>query len=88
MRFHANVCNLAMNKPVSGLAVLNRIKYVHDSVGNFASVVDVNTPFSSVLFKATLENVGKKLPQDIRLNVETAKTDSLEIYRHVLNEIL
>ena len=88
MRFHANVCNLAMNKPVSGLAFLDRIKYVHDYVGNFASVVNVNTHFSSVLFKSTLENAGKKLPQDIRLNVETAKTDSLEVYRHVLNEIL
>ncbi len=32
-RFHANICSLAMNKPVVGLAVLDRVKYMYDGFG-------------------------------------------------------
>lgn len=88
MRFHANVCNLAMNKPVSGLAVLDRIKHVHDYVGNSNSVVDVNGSFSPTLFQMTMENAGKELPKNVWLNIEKAKVDSLGKYEQSLSEIL
>lgn len=88
MRFHANVCNLAMNKPVSGLAVLDRINYVHNYIGNSASVIDVSNPFSSILFQATMENVGKNLPKDVRFKITKAKVDSLGVYEQSLNAII
>lgn len=87
MRFHANVCNLAMNKPVSGLAVLDRIRYVHDYIGNKAAIVDVSKSFSSILFQATIDNAGKELSNTISSNIQKAKSDSLDIYEKSLSGI-
>lgn len=88
MRYHANVCNLAMNKPVSGLAVLDRIKYMHEYVGNSDSIIDVSKMFSSNLFQMTLKNAGKRLPTKIFQNIEKEKSNSLYVYEQSINQIL
>jgi len=51
MRFHANVCSIAMNKPSIGVAALDRVVSVYDSVGLAENVIKVDSGFSERLIK-------------------------------------
>lgn len=88
MRFHANICNLAMNKPVAGLAVLDRIRHMHNSIGNDSFVIDVFNLFCEKLIDMTEQYSNRSLPSDIIYNIEQEKEKSLKAYDNSLNEIL
>ncbi|WP_404423345.1 polysaccharide pyruvyl transferase family protein [Thalassospira australica] len=48
-RLHANICSLAMNIPVLGVAVLDRVKYVYDSLNLSSKCVIPSENFSQEL---------------------------------------
>jgi len=49
MRYHANVCNMAMGKQLIGMAAMERVKYVHDYFGFSDRYVSVDGEFAENL---------------------------------------
>ncbi|MCR6722485.1 MAG: polysaccharide pyruvyl transferase family protein [Chitinophagaceae bacterium] len=46
MRFHANVCSIAMQKPTIGLAALDRVLNVFENMGIAKAAIQVDGKFS------------------------------------------
>lgn len=88
MRFHANVCSLAQNKPISGLAALDRIKYMCESVGAGNYVVDVNTDFALPLFESTIRHLELGQNETVLKSILSMKRRTLDIYRDLLAKLL
>lgn len=87
MRFHANVCSVAMNKPISGFAALDRVIYLYDSFDGNKMVVPADSQFADKLFMQMRENLGKELSVEYQLNVMQKKKETLETYRKMLKTI-
>ncbi len=51
MRYHANVCNIAMGKPIVGLAALDRVKYAYDYLGLNDRYVSIDGEFAEELMR-------------------------------------
>ena len=84
MRFHANVCSLAQGKPIAGLAALDRIKYMCQSVGAENYIVDVNSDFSKPLFESTMCFVGHGQEENVTKSILSMKQASLQTYKSLL----
>jgi polysaccharide pyruvyl transferase WcaK-like protein len=76
MRFHANVCPVAMGKKVIGLAALDRIIHMYDSIGMGDNVVLANGDFSSAVY----DRISKTLVNDNTRSVADRKEKTKEIY--------
>ncbi len=50
-RLHANICSLVMRKPIVGIAVLNRIRDLYDSIGLSSLSVDPTGDLSSEIIQ-------------------------------------
>lgn len=87
MRFHANVCSLILGKPLAGLAVLDRIKYMYKSVGAEDLVVDVNSDFSQPLFENTMRYIGLGVEEKVKNCILSMKQESLQTYRSFLDDL-
>lgn len=81
MRFHANVCPLAMGKNVVGLAALDRVIHLYNSLEMQSNVVMANSEFSNNVFEK-ITNTG--FVSHTRLDEK--KIMSLNYYRRVLQE--
>ncbi|MEP0177514.1 MAG: polysaccharide pyruvyl transferase family protein [Paraglaciecola sp.] len=55
MRFHTNVCGIAMNKPTIGLQALDRVGYLYEHLGLTNRTVLVELNFSSNLVSMILD---------------------------------
>lgn len=84
MRFHANVCSLAMGVPVVGIAALDRVSSVYESVGLPQLAIPVDEHFSKNAIQLIDSGEQGKLPT---ARVEVLKTKSLkttELYTKTL----
>lgn len=89
MRFHANVCNLAMGKAIVGLSALDRVKYTYDYMGFAESYNNITGKFS--------EDVIVKIDRSLNQSEDEIKADqqkiaelqenSLGTYRHMFKEL-
>jgi len=89
MRYHANVCNMAMVKPIVGLAALDRVQYAYDSLGLTDRYVTVAGSFSdelvskiSTTIHETEESVNK-----YRESIDLAKKRTLKIYGQMFAQL-
>jgi polysaccharide pyruvyl transferase WcaK-like protein len=89
MRYHANVCNMAMVKPIVGLAALDRVQYAYDSLGLKDRYVTVAGSFSDELVNKisktiheTEESVNK-----YRESIDLAKKRTLKIYGQMFSNL-
>jgi polysaccharide pyruvyl transferase WcaK-like protein len=57
MRFHANVCSIAMEKKSVGLVALDRVDYLYKNMGIEDSLIFLNEPFSEILFNKLLNHM-------------------------------
>lgn len=88
MRFHANVCSLALGKPIAGLAALDRINYMCQSVGAENYVVDVNSDFSASLFDNTMRHLECGREEIVTKNIFSIKKETLDIYSMLLEKLI
>lgn len=80
-RFHANVCSIAMGKPVIGLAVLDRVEYLYRSLGIADSCVDPIAGFADdVLHRLSV-------PQAKQGSLVSAQRATKETYTRFLREL-
>ncbi len=89
MRYHANVCNMAMVKPIVGLAALDRVQYAYDSLNLNDRYVTVAGSFSDELVSKasktlheTEESVNK-----YRQSIDLAKKRTLKIYGQMFSQL-
>ena len=83
MRFHSNVCPLAMGKHIVGLAALDRVIHMYNSVGRGADIVTVNSNFSETAFQRLTTNTTNN-----NMNViYEMKSKTLDIYKRYLEEL-
>lgn len=57
MRFHANVCSIAMEKKSVGLAALDRVDYLYKNMGIEDSLILLNEPFCEKLYTQLLNHM-------------------------------
>ncbi|WGK60365.1 polysaccharide pyruvyl transferase family protein [Halopseudomonas sp. SMJS2] len=82
-RFHANVGPLALGRKVIGLAVLDRVAYMYDSIAKTKQYIDVNTEFSSELLEKSQEMILLPYNNPGLLNEKIGCT--LDFYRKALS---
>lgn len=87
MRFHANVCSIAMNVPSIGLAALDRVQNMYDSLGLHNSVVKVDRPFS-VELTGLIQAKLKPHNQPVYTDVDRRKKETKELYTLFLNGLV
>lgn len=76
MRFHANVCPVAMGKKVIGLAALDRIIHMYNSIGKGDDVILANGTFSNDVF----EKVETPMFRTDMGDVNVYKRHTIEVY--------
>ncbi|RCH56651.1 hypothetical protein DJ568_01970 [Mucilaginibacter hurinus] len=83
MRFHANVCTIAMNTPGIGLGALDRVSGLYRSLGMDGQFVTVDQPFSNEL----ITGMGKyiKTPGINTTKLAEMKADMIDYYHKILN---
>lgn len=86
MRFHANVCCMAMHVPSLGIAALDRVTYVYESLGLPKSALSIDSGLSDVIF-ATLANSDDRKALRVDENLlREKKHRSLDLYSGVLKK--
>lgn len=81
MRFHANVCAIAMNKNVIGLQALDRIGYLHDYFGHPQRCVSVTGQFSSILTDRISHALLSQGTSGAAARLAEAKMSTMAFYR-------
>ncbi|WP_214000081.1 polysaccharide pyruvyl transferase family protein [Arsukibacterium sp.] len=85
MRFHTNVCSLAMELKVIGLVALDRINYLYNSLGITDSCVSVTGAFSQQLNK-TIDTKLKQAEAGTLTELENRKVQTATYYQGVLSQ--
>ncbi len=86
-RFHANVCSTAMQKATIGIAVLDRVGFMYDSIGmNQAYVLPGEKLAEELIAKASEQSTNNKIAHSLHLH--NLKTDSRLFYESKLGPIL
>lgn len=85
MRFHANVCPIALGVDTIGLGVLERIRYIYDHFEIPGRCVDVTTDFASDLASKVCGSVVERIPDGL---LEQRRAASLDAYSRALEAIL
>ncbi|MCT7484582.1 polysaccharide pyruvyl transferase family protein [Aliarcobacter cryaerophilus] len=80
-RFHANICSLVMDKKTIGLVVLDRIEYLHKSLGLEQSTVIIQDNFS----KRVIELLEEEKMDCTNILLEK-KDKTLNFYKKVLDK--
>ena len=88
MRFHACVCALAQGKSIAGLAALDRIKYMCQSVGAGNYVVDINSDFAQLLYERTINHLKNGQERVITESIISKKKETLGFYNNIFREFL
>ena len=83
-RYHANICSLAIKKPVIGLVALDRVAYLYEKLGLSVRTVDLNETFSPDLSQKISNSLSGKLICDDN-NIDRLKIQTLEIYRNIFS---
>lgn len=84
MRFHANVCPVAMGKRVVGLAALDRVVHMYNSIGRRTDVVSVDNSFSDTVFERVMAT---DCQVEMGVILER-KRQTLGVYKKYLMEML
>ena len=85
MRFHTNVCSLAMGLNVIGLVALDRINYLYQSLGDTESCVSVTGEFAAGL----IQIIDHKLAQanaGVRRELLVKQTETTAFYTAALSQ--
>lgn len=85
MRFHSNVCPIALGVDTIGLGVLERIKYVYDYFAVPQRCLDVATDFSGALAEMICGSGVVQISGDL---LARKREDSLEVYSRAFGAIL
>lgn len=83
MRFHANVCPLAMGKRIIGLAALDRVIHMYNSIGRSSDCISINDSFSDIVYGKLIENG----VADNTKELCDKKLQSLDTYKRYLTEL-
>lgn len=81
MRFHTNVCAIAMNKTVIGLQALDRIGYLHGYFDNSQGCISISGRFSESLISAIDQALISPVKNDISQRLAEAKKVTVAFYR-------
>jgi polysaccharide pyruvyl transferase WcaK-like protein len=89
MRYHANVCNMAMVKPIVGLAALDRVQYAYDSLGLKDRYVTVAGSFSDELVSKISKTIHEteESVDKYRESINLAKERTLKIYGQMFSKL-
>lgn len=83
MRFHANVCPLSMGKRTVGLAALDRVVHMYNSIGKSSDCIPVNEKFADKVYKKMIDIS----PNNSDTLISERKVQSLNTYMKLLSEI-
>lgn len=83
MRFHANVCPLSMGKRTVGLAALDRVVHMYNSIGKSSDCIPVNEKFADKVYKKLIDIS----PNNSDTLISERKAQSLNTYMKLLSEI-
>lgn len=83
MRFHANVCPLSMGKHTVGLAALDRVVHMYNSIGKSSDCIPVNEKFADKVYKKLIDIS----PNNSDTLISERKAQSLNTYMKLLSEI-
>lgn len=83
MRFHANVCPLSMRKRTVGLAALDRVVHMYNSIGKSSDCIPVNEKFADKVYKKMIDIS----PNNSDTLISERKVQSLNTYMKLLSEI-
>src|SRR5690606_14809421 len=87
MRFHANVCSIAMNKPCIGIAALDRITNMYKSLHLSDRLVHVDREFSDELIHKVNYSINNHLTYDTD-TFALKKAETISQYRSFLDPLL
>lgn len=83
MRFHANVCPLSMGKRTVGLAALDRVVHMYNSIGKSSDCIPVNEKFADKVYKKLIDIS----PNNSDTLISERKAQSLNTYMKLLLEM-
>jgi polysaccharide pyruvyl transferase WcaK-like protein len=83
MRFHANVCPLSMGKRTVGLAALDRVVHMYNSIGKSSDCIPANDKFADKVYKKLI-NIS---PNNSDTLISERKVQSLNTYMKLLSEM-
>lgn len=86
MRYHSNVCSLALNKNPIGLAALDRIYHMYDSLGMVDRVVFLKAGFEEKLFEKTMNQLNSDADSPPE-TIEIKKRESINNYKEMFKEL-
>ncbi|MBE9585366.1 polysaccharide pyruvyl transferase family protein [Mucilaginibacter sp. JRF] len=78
MRFHANVCSIAMDIPSIGLGALDRVSGLYQSMGLSDNAVTVDKPFYEELITKMQQNLAEKTTSP---NLQQMKQQTIAAYK-------
>lgn len=81
MRFHANVCPLAMSKKIIGLAALDRVIHMYKSIDSDINIVPVNGMFSDDVYNRLMSSKYKEN------SINEKKGQTIAVYKKYLYEL-
>lgn len=87
MRFHANVCSIAMNKPCIGIAALDRITNMYKSMHLSDRIVHVDREFSDELIQKVQYSFNNHLAYHNDI-ITKKKSETINLYKNILNPLL
>ncbi|MGW8121970.1 polysaccharide pyruvyl transferase family protein [Roseivirga echinicomitans] len=87
MRYHSNVCSLAMNKNITGLVALDRVKYLYDGIGMNHSYVSIDKDFVADLTHKFSKQINNSNPLTSTENIRKNKLDTLDVYKSVFRKL-
>lgn len=76
-RLHANICSLAMGKATIGLAALDRVAHLHESVGSSSYAIPTDA-FSAQVVEKLLRSHKNDA---VLANIDRLKSSSLNVYK-------
>jgi polysaccharide pyruvyl transferase WcaK-like protein len=86
MRFHANVCSISMGVKSIGLAALDRVQNMYDSLGNPGAVVRVDKPFAAELVEEIKHMASAPTPAGHDV-LEKKRRETLAYYQSIVHQL-
>jgi polysaccharide pyruvyl transferase WcaK-like protein len=86
MRFHANVCSIALGVKSIGLAALDRVQNMYDSLGYYKAVVRVDRPFADDLVTTVQRKLQEPAPAGHDV-LEQRKRETLAFYQSIFSQL-
>ncbi|MCO5113693.1 MAG: polysaccharide pyruvyl transferase family protein [Bdellovibrionaceae bacterium] len=83
-RFHSNVCSLAMEKPVLGLGILDRVHYLFTDLNIEHRCIDINSNFSDKTLIALNECLANKQSPYLE-DLKKKKLQTVSFYKKIFS---